>query len=100
MPRRIPPGLIRVGFDRGSDVALGPNHTLVAGPHLSDALEVELLHAFALVGLRRIDVALGIDRDAVHAEELTRLAPAAAERGQFGHGVAPDNAYALVLPVG
>src|SRR5262249_23506682 len=68
--------------------ALRPHHTLVAGLYLSDALEVELLYAFALIGLGRIDVALGIDRDAVHAEELAGLAAAAAERGQFGQSVA------------
>src|SRR5262249_41636710 len=52
------------------------------------------------IGLGRIDVALGIDRDAVHAEELAGLAAAAAERGQFGQSVALDDAYALVLAVG
>src|SRR2546427_278193 len=75
--RRGPPA-IRDSSLR-SAAALRPRHALVAGLDLADPLEDELLHAFALIGLGRIDVALRIDGDAVHAEELAGLAAAAAE---------------------
>src|ERR1700693_4819066 len=87
-------------FRSESAAALRPHDALVAGLHHADTLEVELLDAFALVGLGRIDVALGVGGDAVHAEDLAGLAPAATERREVLHGVAIDDAHALILPVG
>src|SRR6202521_82482 len=79
-------GLRQNPRSRGSvGCTLRPHRSLVAGLHHADALIVELLDALTLVGLSRIDVALGIRRDRVHAEELAGLASAAAERGQFLH---------------
>src|SRR5207249_3224314 len=99
-PRPLP-GLPEKTSDQASTASLRPDHALIAAErHLAHALEVEFLHALTLEGLGRIDVALGIDRDAVHAVELARLAAAAAERGQLRHGVALDDAHALVLAVG
>jgi hypothetical protein len=61
--------------------ALRPHGTLLCSAHdLAHALVFELLDAFSFEGLGREDVALGVDRDAVHAIELAGLAPAAAER--------------------
>src|SRR5262249_40137380 len=62
-----------------SAVALWPHYPLVTGADFSDALVVELLYAFALIRFGGIDVALGVDRDAVDAEELAGLTSAAAE---------------------
>ena len=47
-----------------------------------EAAEHELLHALTFVGLGRVDVALRVDGDAVHAEELAGLAAAVAEARQ------------------
>src|SRR5215475_2850712 len=43
MPRRMPPGPDLHRLRQASDVGLGPDHALVAGPYFSDALVVELL---------------------------------------------------------
>src|SRR5262249_2960983 len=84
-----------------STAALGPDRSLVgAAAHPSHALVDKLLHALTLVGLGRVDVALGVGGDRVDAEKLAGLASAAAEAGQFRHRRAIDNANALVLPVG
>src|SRR3977135_3554029 len=64
------------------------------------ALVDEFLHALAFVRFRRIEVALGIGGDAVHAVELARLATAVAEVGDFLERVAQDDAHLLVLAVG
>src|SRR5215471_13572560 len=86
---------------RGSvSCLLRPYRALIAGLHHADALVDELLDAFTLKGFGRVDVALGVGRDRVHAEELAGLAPAAAEGGEFLHARALDNAHALILPVG
>src|SRR5262249_470590 len=61
---------------------LRPHAVLIRRPR-SHALVDEFLHALAFVGLRRIQVALRIDRDAVHAVELPRLAPAVSEIRDF-----------------
>src|SRR5882672_10094397 len=57
----------------------GPEHALVAARHGCDAAIDELLHALTLVGLGRVEIALGIGGDAVHAVELPGLASAVAE---------------------
>src|SRR5215467_9863019 len=81
--------------------ALGPHGALRgSADHVAHALVLELLDAFSLEGFGRVDVALRIDRDAVHAVELAGLASAAAKRCQFVHRLALDDADALVLTVG
>src|SRR5262245_54500031 len=95
----VRPGLNQWTWD--SSAALRPDRTLLGSAHdLTHALVVELLNAFSFECLGRVDVALGIDRDAMHAIELAGLASATAERCQLGHGLALDDADALVLPVG
>src|SRR5437660_460164 len=59
--------------------------------HRSDSFEVELLHALALVRFARVQVAVRVGGDAVHAIELSGLPPAVAvasedvERGAVEH---------------
>src|SRR5262249_17466775 len=77
-----------------------PGHALIAARLRLDALVDELLHALTLVGLGRVEVALRIRRDAVHAVELPRLAAAVAERGELLQRLAQDHPDALVLAVG
>src|SRR6266849_6492250 len=76
-----------------------PEHALIAARHRADALIDELLQALTFVGFRRVEIALGIGRNAVHAVELARLASAVAERGYFLERFAHDDADALVLAV-
>src|SRR5262245_48539077 len=77
-----------------------PGHALVAARLRLDTLIDELLDALTLVGLGRVEVALRVGRDRVHAVELAGLASAVAERGDLLERVAQDHAHALVLPVG
>src|SRR6188474_1563378 len=51
-----------------------PQHALLPR-HRAHALVDELLQALTFVGLGRVEVALGIRRDAVNAIELPRLTP-------------------------
>ena len=81
-------GSIRSGLPR-------PGHALVAGGDAAHALVDELLQALSFVGLGRVDVALGVGRDAVHAVELARLAAAVAERGELLQRLAQDDAHAV-----
>src|SRR5215475_9913911 len=71
-------------FARNSDSQkaqspLWPEHALIGSHHIADALVDEFLKAFALPGFGRIDVALGISRDAVHTVELAGLTTAVTE---------------------
>src|SRR3984893_9324136 len=77
-----------------------PNDALILLRHGCHAFIHELLDALALEGLGRIDVALGIDCDAMHAEEFTRYAPAVAEAGQNVHRRAIHDVHFLVLAIG
>src|SRR5437660_7652275 len=77
-----------------------PEHALIAARLRLDALVDELLHALTLVGLGRVEVALGIRRDAVHTVELAGLPSAVAERGELLERVAQDHADPFVLAVG
>src|SRR4051812_14792269 len=70
------------------------------GRHAPDALVHELLDPLALVGLGRVQVALRVDRDAVHAEELAGLPAAVAEAGDLRERLAHDHAHLLVGAVG
>src|SRR6267378_5949804 len=93
-PRRIPD---KAG---GASPGARPQHALAPARNRTDALVDEFLHALAFVRFRRIEVALGIGGDAVHAVELARLATAVSEVGDFLERVAQDNAHLLVLAVG
>src|SRR6266566_9888215 len=57
---------------------LRPEHALIGSHHVADSLVDEFLQAFALPGFSRVDVALGVCRDAVHSVELAGLAAAIA----------------------
>src|SRR5215813_12783540 len=102
---RLDPPLSR-GMTLGSDgscrelIPPRPEHSLIAARLRRDALIDELLQALTLVGLGRVEIALGVRRDAVHAVELPRLASAVAERRELLERVAQDHAHALVLAVG
>src|SRR5215470_6354744 len=72
------------GDSRSSHLALAaalrPHGPLLRSAHdLAHALVFELLDSFSFEGFGRVDVALRVDGDAVHAVELAGLAPAAAE---------------------
>src|SRR5437588_5152948 len=77
-----------------------PEHALEAARLRLDPLIDELLHALTLVGLGRVEVALGVRRNRVHAVELPGLAAAVAERGELLERFAQDHADPLVLAVG
>src|SRR5262245_34987361 len=77
----------------------GPEHALVAARHRADAFVDELLHALTLVGLGRVDVALGVRSKAVHAVELARLTSAGAEGSDLFQRLTHDDAHARVLAV-
>src|SRR5262249_28985440 len=55
---------------------LRPEHALVAARHRSNPLIDEFLSPLPLVSFSRVEIALGIGRNAVHAVELAWLAPA------------------------
>src|SRR6476469_7722207 len=76
------------------DVDLGfrPQHALASPGHAADALAHKFLNTLPLVRIRRVQVALGINGDAVHAVELPGLPPAIPEICQLFHGVALDDA--------
>src|SRR5689334_6828063 len=69
-----------------------PEHALIRR-HRAHALVHELLHPLALVGLGRIQVALRVDGDAVHAVELPGLAAAVAEARHLLQSVAQHHAH-------
>src|SRR5215510_6381384 len=78
---------------------LRPEHALIGSHHVADSLVDEFLQAFALPGFSRVDVALGICRDAVHSVELAGLAAAIAECGHLRERVAHDDANPIVLAI-
>src|SRR5258708_32021149 len=81
-------------------LAARPDYALAALAHRTHALVDELLQALALVGLGRIDVALRVGGDAMHAEELAGLAAAVAKGGQLLDRLSHDDAHLLVAAVG
>src|SRR5688572_3701145 len=83
----------------GGSLPPRPDHALVARDARDPAVH-ELLHPLPLVRLGRVDVAAGVGDDAVHGEELPRLAPAVAELRQDLERLAVHHVDALVLPVG
>src|SRR5687768_5281572 len=76
-----------------------PDGALVQGTHRADALVHEFLQALPFPGFRRVDVALRIGGDAVHAVELPRLPAAGAEAGEQLQRVALQDVDAVVDPV-
>src|SRR5947207_6947845 len=78
---------------------LWPEHALIGSHHVADSLVDEFLQAFALPGFGRVDVALGICCDAVHAIELAGLTTAVAERGHLLERLAHTDANPIVLAV-
>src|SRR5689334_16306591 len=76
-----------------------PDGPLLVG-NRADALVRELLDAFSLVGLRRVDVALRVGRDAVDRVELAGLASAVAEARQLRHRLPIEDVNLLVGAVG
>src|SRR6516164_2639253 len=78
---------------------LRPEHALVAARHRADALIDEFLYPLTLVSFSRVEIPLGIGRNAVYAVELAWLAAAIAERGYFLERFAHNDADALVLTV-
>jgi len=60
----------------------------------------EFLDALAFVSLGRVEVALRIGRDAVHAVELAGLAPAVAEVGELFQRLAQHDADLCIAAVG
>src|SRR4051812_46666388 len=77
-----------------------PDDALASRAHFADAFEHELLQPLTFVRLGRVEIPFGIGGDAVHAVELTRLAPAVAKVGELFHRVAEDDAHLLVRSVG
>src|SRR5882762_3124619 len=61
----------------------GPDHALVRFRHRPEPLVQEALQALSFPRLGRVDVALRVGRDAVHAVELARL-PAAIAEAEIG----------------
>src|SRR5690348_4769894 len=78
----------------------GPDDPLVHLRHGTDTLVDELLNALSLVGLRRVDVALGIGSDTVDGEELPWLTTAIAEHREDLERLAIHHIDALVPAVG
>src|SRR5690348_16108759 len=77
-----------------------PDDALVLFRHRTETLVDELLDALSLIGLRDVDVALRVGRDAVRAEELSRLAPAVAEAREQLQRLPLDHVHLLVASVG
>src|SRR4030095_7454715 len=80
-------------------LSFGPEDALVRPRDGTDALVHELLDALSLVGLGRVEVALRVRRNAVHREELARLAAAIAEARQDLQRLAIHHVDPLVLAV-
>src|SRR5438067_12700823 len=78
---------------------LWPKHALIGSHHVADALVDEFLQAFALPGFGRVDIALGIVRDAMHAVELAGLTTLIAECAHLRERLAHDDATTIVLAV-
>src|SRR5260221_13970772 len=78
---------------------LWPEHALIGSHPVAVSLVDEFLQAFALPVFGRVDVALGICCDAVHAIELAGLTTAVAERGHLLERLAHNDANPIVLAV-
>src|ERR1051325_2045763 len=77
-----------------------PDHALVLLRDRRHAFVDEFLEAFPFPGFRRVDVALRVRGDAVHAVELARLPPAVAERRQLLQRLPIDDADDVVHAIG
>src|SRR5690606_6372237 len=78
----------------------GPGRPLPCRIGGTDTAEVELLDPLAVVGLAGEHVPLGIRRDTADAEEVTGVAPAAAEAGDFLERCTIQNAHLVATAVG
>src|SRR5437016_11572306 len=76
-----------------------PHHALVLFRDRGHPFEHELLHALTAIGLGRVDVALRVGRDAVHAVELARLPAPLAEAREELERIAEDHMDPVVLAV-
>src|SRR5690348_16322399 len=76
-----------------------PDHSLIQARDGAEPFIYELLYSLPLVRLRRIDVALRVGCDAVHGEELTRLASAITEHRQNLERLTIHHVYTLVSAV-
>src|SRR6188768_3027110 len=85
---------------RQSVPAAGPGRNLAALRNRAEALVDELLQALAGVGFRRVEVALRVDGNAVHAEEHAGLTAAITKAIELGHRLAVVDANVLVRAVG
>src|SRR5438876_1131400 len=83
----------------GPESPFWPKHALIGSHHVADPLVDEFLQAFAFPGFGRVDVALGIGRDAVHAVELAGLTTAVPERGHLLERLAHNDANPVVLAI-
>src|SRR5210317_810646 len=77
-----------------------PGRALLSALHGLHALIGEALHALTLVGFRGENVALRVHGDAVHAEELARLASPISEGGDDLEALPIHDVDPLVLAVG
>src|SRR3954470_11995350 len=77
-----------------------PDHALVLFRHRSHAPVDELLETLSFPRLRRVQIALRVDRDAVHAVELARLSSAIAECRDLLQRLAIDDPHDVVHAVG
>src|SRR2546427_141700 len=78
----------------------GPDRALVRFRHGAHPLVEEPLQALSFPGLRRVDVALRIGRDAVYAVELAGLPATIAEAGELLQRLPIDDADDVVHAVG
>src|ERR1700730_4833423 len=77
-----------------------PGSSLILFGHRLEALVDKPLHTLPLQGLSCIEIALRIGGDAVHTEELARLAPAITEARHFLKSVAHQDVNFLIHAVG
>ena len=86
-------------FLTDSTTLVRPDHALICCPARAETSEDELLQPLSLVRLCRIDVAFGIGRDAVYANELARLATAIPERRQDLKRLSVEDVHLLVRAI-
>src|SRR5262245_63677501 len=79
---------------------LWPEHALIGSHHVADALVDEFLQAFALPSFGRVEVALGIGRDAVSAVELAVMRTDVVESDNLIERTTQDTATDVTVVVG
>src|SRR4051812_8468169 len=91
--------LAAVGYQLSVAAGAGPGRHLHGLRNRAEALVDELLQALAGVGFRRVEVALRVDGDAVHAEEHAGLTAAIPEAVELGHRLAVIDTNVFVRAV-